>query len=213
MNSTLLEASEIRPRDLHAPATAKDTYPAILEVPAIRQHIYQITVEQYHAWVRNGLLDAPVELLDGVLIEKMSKSPLHSSVAQKLVRKLRAAAKQNLDVRQEQPITCETSEPEPDIALVEARPDDYAAGHPTTAELVVEITISSANVDRHKAAIYAGAGVREYWIVLPESRQIEQHTSLLNAQYTLRRLFSEGQTIRSEVLPAFQVNLDELFPA
>ena len=116
-------------------------------------------------------------------------------------------------MRQEQPITCETSEPEPDLALVEAKPDDYASGHPTTAELVIEITISSASIDRHKAAIYAGAGVREYWIVLPESRQIEQHTALVNAEYTLRRLFLAGQTVRSEVLPAFQVDLDELFPA
>ena len=213
MSSTLLEASAIPSRDLQASAAARQAFQETLEVPAVRQNLYQITVEQYHALVTSGLLGAAVELLDGVLIEKMSKSPLHSSVAQKLVRKLRAAAKENLDVRQEQPITCKTSEPEPDLALVEAEPDDYASGHPTTAELIIEITISSASIDRHKAAIYAGAGVREYWIVLPESRQIEQYTALVNAEYTLRRLFSEGQTVQADVLPAFQVALDELFPA
>ena len=186
--------------------------PVLLDVPSIRQRALPLTVAQYHALGEQGLITEQVELLDGVVVEKMSKSPLHSSVAQKLLRKLRAAAKGNFDVRQEQPITCETSEPEPDLALVEAREDDYADGHPTTAKLVIEVAVSSAEIDRQKATIYAAAGVREYWIVLPETRQIEVHSGLLGGAYTVHRIFSEGQTAASETLPDFDVELVALFP-
>ena len=186
--------------------------PTLLEDPAIRQRAFAFTVAQYHALAEQGLISERVELLEGIIVEKMSKSPLHSSVAQKLARRLRAAAGEQLDVRQEQPITCETSEPEPDLALVAASPDDYAEGHPTTAVLVIEIAVSSAEVDRRKVTIYAAAGVTEYWIVLPDTRQIETYTGLVNGQYTVRRLFSAGENVRAEVLPAFQVQLDELFP-
>ncbi len=140
-----------------------------------------------------------------------TKSPLHSSVAQKLLRKLRAAAKGDFDVRQKQPITCEASEPEPDLALVEAREDDYADGHPTTAELVIEVAVSSAEIDRQKATIYASAGIPEYWIVLPETHQIEVHSGLVDKVYTVHRIFLEGQTAASETLPAFIVELAALF--
>ena len=46
-------------------------------------------------------------------------------------------------------------------------------GHPTTAELVVEVAVSSAVVDRENASLYADAGVPEYWIVLGELGQVE----------------------------------------
>ena len=102
--------------------------------------------------------------------------------------------------------------PEPDLAVVNGRAQDYIQAHPGTAELIIEIAVSSADIDRRKAAIYAAAGVGEYWIMLPETRQVEVHSGLANAQYTLRRLFSEEQPVRSEMLPAFEVRLDEIFP-
>lgn len=128
------------------------------------------------------------------------------------MRKLQAVMGEQLFVRPEQPITCRRSEPEPVLALVTVSPDDYASGHPRTAELVVEIAVSSVEIDRRKTTIYAGAGVREYWIVLPETRQIEVHTKLTQSRYAVQRIFTEGQTAFSEVLPAFRVELSGLFP-
>ena len=171
-----------------------------------------VTVEQYHALFAQGLLSEKAELLEGIIVEKMSKSPLHSLLLLKLLGKLQAVAGSRFFVRPEQPITCRRSEPEPDLALVAGSPDDYASGHPQTAELVVEIAVSSVEIDRRKAAIYAEAGVREYWIVLPETNQVEIHTKLVHSRYTVQRTFTEGQTAFSEVLPAFRVELAELFP-
>ena len=171
-----------------------------------------ITVEQYHVLFERGLIAKNTELLEGIIVEKMSKSPLHSAVFLRLMRRLQAVMGEQFVVRPEQPITCRRSEPEPDLALVAASSDDYASGHPQTAEMVIEIAVSSVEIDRRKTAIYAEAGVREYWIVLPESRQIEVHTKLTQSRYAVQRVFTEGQTAFSEVLPAFRVELAGLFP-
>ena len=187
--------------------------PVFLEDPAIRQRAFSVTVAQYHALGELGLISERVELLEGVIVEKLPKSPLHSFLVLRSLERLQKVLADNLHVRSEQPLTCRNSEPEPDLAVVRGQPRDYVQAHPHTAELVIEIAVPSAEIDRRKTAIYAAAEVAEYWIILPEKHQIEVHTGLVDAQYTLRRLFSEGQTVQSEVLPAFQVALDELFPA
>ena len=49
------------------------------------------------------------------------------------------------------------SDPEPDLAVVPGRPRDYA-GHPTTANLVVEVADSSLDFDtKEKRPLYARA--------------------------------------------------------
>ena len=184
----------------------------LLELPTVKQRALPTTVEQYHALAKQGLIMEDAELLEGVIVEKMPKSPLHSSVLQMMLHRLQAMRGEKYDIRQEQPITCRRSEPEPDLALVTRSPNCYATGHPETAELVVEIAVSSVEIDRRKAMIYAEASVREYWIVLAESRQIEVYTRLTQGRYDVQRLFVEGQTADSEVLPEFSVEVGGLFP-
>ena len=46
-------------------------------------------------------------------------------------------------------------------------PDDFRTAHPSTALLAVEVPVSTEDADREKIAIYAEAGVTEFWLVLP----------------------------------------------
>ena len=56
--------------------------------------------------------------------------------------------------------------PEPDVAVVPGHEADYEKAHPRTALLLVEVAEWSLPQDRvTKRAIYAAAGVPEYWIV------------------------------------------------
>ena len=184
----------------------------LLEEPTIMERALPTTVEQYHALFAQGLIAENTELLEGIIIEKMPKSPLHTYLLLALLKILQHAIANDCHVRPEQPVTCRRSEPEPDLAVVRGRAEDYLHMHPQIAELVIEIAVSSVEIDRRKAAIYAEAGVREYWIVLPETRQVEVHTKLTQSRYAVQRIFTEGQTAFSEVLPAFQVELSGLFP-
>ncbi len=162
---------------------------AALEIQDIRDRVLPIGVALYHSLYGTGEIKEPVELFEGVIVEKMPKPPLHSALVAKLVRFLRAHLPENLDVRQEQPLTFTKSELEPDVAVVHRREDDYIEGHPTTAEFVVEVAVSSAEYDRKKAAVYAAAGVREYWLVDADANIIEVYRNPEGDGYRDRESF------------------------
>jgi Uma2 family endonuclease len=62
------------------------------------------------------------------------------------------------------------------VAVVAGESEDYIAAHPSSPALVVEVADSSLRLDRRfKAAIYARAGLREYWIVNLVDRVLEVH--------------------------------------
>ncbi len=60
---------------------------------------------------------------------------------------------------------------------------DYFRAHPANAELIIEVATSSSEIDAEKAAIYAQANVREYWIVLPEEKRVEVYTQPVGREY------------------------------
>jgi len=184
---------------------------SILENASIRRQVAPLSVETYHALGQMGSLPENVELLRGMLVEKMSKSPLHSAICQRLLRRLRTACEPALSVRQEQPLTLADSEPEPDLAIVPASPDDYAGGHPQTALLVIEVAISTEERDTAKADIYAGAGVPEYWLILPAAREVVVFRGAGPAGYSERSVIGGNTTITAENVQKFALAISDLF--
>lgn len=150
-----------------------------------------ISVEQYHRLSEAGIVPERTELLRGVILEKKTKSPLHTYVVQILFDWLTSAGIEGCYVRQEQPLTLADSEPEPDIAVVGGSPDDYRTRHPLSAQFVVEVAIGSMELDREKAAVYAAAGVPEYWIVVPEEKSIEVYSQPTANGYDNQRLHTD----------------------
>src|SRR5262245_48565646 len=162
--------------------------PAILEIPEVRRRVSPLSVEEYHRLDEFNEHGRRTELIRGIVIEKMSKSPLHASIAKQLYDLIAAALPKGLIVRREDPITLGASEPEPDIAVVRGSVAGFFHAHPTTAELVIEVAVSSAKLDRENAALYAEAGVAEYWIVLCRERRIEVYRRPEAGQYQEIRL-------------------------
>ena len=183
---------------------------SILDNPAIREAALPVTVEQYRRMGDVGLISKNTELLSGVIVEKMNKSPNHSWIVQFLMDCLRQATPDNTHLRQEQPLTFSDSEPEPDIALVVGERDDYRQSHPTTAILVIEVAVSSAAVDREKARIYAAAGVEEYLIILPDEKAVEVYSQPSAAGYSQCRTISQSR-LELSALPGRPIALERLF--
>jgi Uma2 family endonuclease len=145
----------------------------LLERPAVRHRVAPLSVAGYHQLRELGLVPIKSELLNGLIVEKMTKSPLHTLILHRLQERLAACLPADLLLRKEDPLTLVASEPEPDIAIVEGCMEDYREHHPETALLVAEVAVSSADLDRAKAELYAQAGVREYWLILSTSRTVE----------------------------------------
>ncbi len=143
--------------------------------------IYQLSVEQYGDLVRLGILaeDDPVELIEGVLFKKMTRNPPHATSVRRARRAIEPLLQAGQYYDSEQPIRLDTTEPEPDGAIIRGSIDDYADHHPTANDvlLVIEVAESSLLVDRTvKLRSYARAGIPVYWIINLIDRQIEVHT-------------------------------------
>src|SRR5947208_441229 len=61
---------------------------AILEIPEVRRRVSPLTVEEYHRLGEFNENGRRTELIRGIIIEKMSKSPLHRIVTSRLYRRL-----------------------------------------------------------------------------------------------------------------------------
>jgi Uma2 family endonuclease len=173
--------------------------------------VWPLSVKAYHTLGELGLIPEKTELLYGQVFHKMPKSPLHSLLIIKLLELLRRAVPPNVHVRQEHPLTCADSEPEPDLSVVQGSPADYAAEHPHTAELVIEVCVTSHDYDRSKLRAYAVAGVKEVWLILVPERQIELHCHPAGERFRESVLHGPGGRLTSSVLPQFVVELDSLF--
>ncbi len=132
--------------------------------------ITRYSVDDYEEMIRLGVLteNDRVELIRGEIIAKMPIGPGHSASVSNLVELIVPQVTGRAIVRSENPIRLADSMPEPDLCLARRRPDRYAAGHPQPADifLVAEVSDSSLDEDRTiKKALYAEAGIAEYWIV------------------------------------------------
>ena len=183
----------------------------MLDFPEVRARISPVDVAQYHQFPEFNTNGRRTELIRNIVIEKMTKSPLHASIAKLLYDSLHLAVPPGFSVRQDQPLTLPDSEPEPDIAIVRGSVQDFRAHHPATAALVIEIAISSVSLDREMAALYAEAGVEEYWIVLPGERRVEVYRRPANGTYLDRSLVKGSAGLECGSLPTLRVSLAELF--
>jgi Uma2 family endonuclease len=179
----------------------------LLEVPAIRQRVMPISVADYHRLTAGR----PTELLRGNIIEKMSKSPVHQFFIDRLRTVLARQISAEFLVRTEGPITTADSEPEPDVFVVRGPLEKYRYAHATTAELVVEIAVSSLEIDRAKAQIYAEAEVREYWIVCPEEKAVEVYRQPAATGYGERTIVVAPAMLECAALPGVRVEVAALF--
>ena len=170
-------------------------------------------MKAYHALGDLGLIPEKSELLYGQVFQKTSKSPLHRFLSQRLLRLLQRAQPPSCFVWQEQPITCADSEPEPDLSIIRGDEDDYATEHPRTAELVIEVCVTSHEYDRSKLRAYAGAGVKECWLVLGPEKKIEVHRQPAGEQFAECAVHGPGASLTSTAIPGFTVDLDSLFGA
>ena len=180
---------------------------ALLEVPAIRQRAKRFSVADYQRLTEGQR----TELLRGTIIEKMSKSPTHQFFLKRLRRILEAQIAPEFLVCTDEPISTADSEPEPDVIVMRGPEEKYRHTHATTAELIIEVAVSSLEVDRVKAQIYAEAGVKEYWIVCPEEKQVEVYRQLGAEGYAERTTVAPPVIIECGALPGVRVDLAALF--
>lgn len=102
---------------------------------------------------------------------------------------------------------------EPDLLFVSSERlgiiSDWVRGAP---DLAIEV-LSPENPERDrivKRALYARAGVREYWIVDPQERSVESF-ALDGTAFTAVGFFREGERVMSPLLAGLDLPIAEIF--
>jgi Uma2 family endonuclease len=157
---------------------AGDTPPSANGIDGIEQ---PLSVAKYHELIRDGILteNNSVELLEGRLVQKMTKKPPHCLATLLLRETLRKVIPEGWYVDSQEPVTLSDGEPEPDGTVVRGEPRQYKDRHPgpTDLALVVEVADTSLEWDRtEKKRSYARAGISYYWIVNLCDGQLEVYS-------------------------------------
>lgn len=173
------------------------------------------TPEEYDALVRSGILaeDERVELLQGVLVPMTPPGPAHTNLIARLTMALAVAAQGKALLSPQSPLDCGDSRPQPDLAVLPLS-EDREDRLPRKALLVVEVADSSLARDRLKSAIYARAGIPEYWLVDVAARTVEVHTeptARREARYRTVHLLGVEDSLTTPALPKLKLSLATLF--
>lgn len=183
----------------------------------------RFTIAEYHRLTELGFFgeDDRIELIKGQLIHMAAKGTAHSVCETRLERELFKLLGERATLRGQQPIILpDDSEPEPDRAIVQNRPDDYLSSHPTTADilLLIEIADSSLNYDKQvKLPLYAEAGISDYWIfnlleICLECYSEPYHNSQGKFGYRVNRIFLPNETVDIPNFGDLSLNLSKVFP-
>jgi len=170
--------------------------------------VRRLSFEDVMAMVEAGILRETdrVELEGGVLVEMEPSGGPHGSRVTWLNMHLARSLEEGYVVRvQDTFLIPDGGFYEPDIVVVAPAGDEL----PRTADLVVEVAVSSRPRDREKAATYAAAGVTEYWIVDIAHNEVVVHREPASTGY--RSVLAHGPAERiAPPVPAAEVEVAAL---
>jgi len=98
-----------------------------------------------------------------------------------------------------------TNEPEPDVIVLKRQLSHF---------LVVEIADTSLNFDlTTKAALYARAGIAEYWVLDVTGRRLLVHRDPKSSEYASIVAYGERESVAPLAAPQAEFRVADAFPA
>ncbi|MCE2719815.1 MAG: Uma2 family endonuclease [Dolichospermum sp.] len=195
-----------------------------------RIQVKSFTLEEYHQLTEIGFFKEDdscarrrhhIQLINGELIEMVSKSRAHETCLRNLLRELPKMIGDRGTLQSQAPITIPPkSEPEPDFAIIKNRDDNYLSSHPqgTDILLVIEVADSSIDYDQKvKIPLYAKAGIVDYWIFNLLDNCLECYSEPYQNKsgefgYANRRIVLPNQAISLPCFPDLSLDLSKVFP-
>jgi len=177
---------------------------------------YRLSVARYDQMIRAGILteNDPVELIRGELLEKMPIGDLHVGTVIRLTRLFIKRLPEEVTVSIQNPVVFADSEPEPDVAILRPKTNDYGSRKPTPEDLLllVEVAESSLEFDRAtKLPLYAEAGIAEYWIANLLDEQLEVYQDpRSDGFYGSKKIYRRGDILYPLAFPELLISVSEI---
>ncbi len=176
--------------------------------PVLPRHVF--SVEEWEEMGRLGLFDedARVELIDGEIVDMTPIGARHQDCVNRLTKILVDQAGDEAVVQVQGPVRLgDRSEPQPDLALLRRTPH-YATALPGPLDVLVVIEVADTSLarDRAKAALYAGAGIPECWIVDLEGDQVIAMGDPGSDGYRTERVRRAGDELSVASVPGLRLS-------
>jgi Uma2 family endonuclease len=178
---------------------------------------HPFTVADYARMRETGILseDDRVELLDGEVRVMSPIGPIHAAIVKRLNALLNRLLPDTVILSVQDPIQLnDSSEPQPDLAILHYRDDFYAQAHPVADDvlLVIEVADTTVDYDRdEKLPRYAQANIAEAWLIDVNNFTIEQYVQPRNGKYLLKKLVERGDIINAQSIAPLQLAIDDIF--
>jgi Uma2 family endonuclease len=170
------------------------------------------TCAEFHRFGDMGMFEGRrAMLIDGVILEEGPMNPPHAITLELVEEALRAAFGHGWRIRLQSPLVLgQDLDPEPDFAVIAGTPRG-SSGHPTTADLVVEVGDSSLDFDTNdKRLLYARAGIREYWVVDINGRRLLVYRDPQAGDYPTQQALGAADSVSPLAAPAAVVRIADL---
>ncbi|MBU7585203.1 MAG: Uma2 family endonuclease [Nostoc sp. TH1S01] len=172
------------------------------------------TIDEYHRMIEVGILsDRKVELLQGEIVEMSPESEPHAYSSDEAGEYLAKLLGERASIREAKPITLpNSSEPEPDIAIVQRLGREYREHHPYPNNIfwLIEYANSSLEKDLEiKSKIYAQAGILEYWVVNLQKQNLVIFREILDGEYATKQTLTTG-TIQPLAFPDIDIAVEKI---
>jgi Uma2 family endonuclease len=150
-------------------------------------------------------------LIGGIILEEGPMNPPHALTLEVVVETLRTSFGSGWRFRSQLPLVLgQNLDPVPDLAVLAGTPRG-SSGHPTMADLVVEVADTSLNFDTNeKRLLYAMAGIREYWVVDINGRRLLVYRDPQGGDYTKQQTLGPADAVAPLVLPGATVRVADL---
>lgn len=177
------------------------------------------TVKEYDSLIAAGFFNEndEIELLNGLIINKMPKGTKHSAATDRIARFFYRTFGEKAVIRNQNPIWLDDlSEPEPDIVLAVPDEDFYETKHPVPDEiyLILEVSDSTLSLDRNaKSLAYARAGIQQYLLLNVNEKTLEDYREPAADGFQSKQTYRAGQEFRLVAFPDFSLFVSEFLPA
>ena len=176
----------------------------------------KFTVEQYHRMVESGILceNDRVELIRGEIVEMSPIGRRHAACVKRLNRLFYRKLGDSVLIGVQDPVELdETSEPQPDVVLLQPRADFYETAHPQPKDivLIVEVADTTVQYDREvKVLLYAETNIAEVWLVDINGQCVEVYREPTPKGYQTIQKFVRGQRLSIQAFPDVMITVDEI---
>lgn len=170
------------------------------------------TCAEFHRFGDMGVFEGRrAMLIDGIILEQGPMNPPHAITLGLVEEAIRAAFGVGWRFRSQSPLVLgQDLDPEPDFAVI-AGTSRGSSGHPTTADLVVEVADLSLDFDTNeKRLLYARAGIYDYWVVDINGRRLLVYRDPQAGDYVNQQTFDPADALSPLAAPAAAVRVADL---